>query len=451
MDIFRTRDALVLALLAGFFIFFNYLINPPVRVSADAYAGTNVTSTAGKYYAWNDIVGWIDFHTTHNVKVMSNKIAGWASSTAGVISLDCTTSPAGDICLPSPNEYRVKNDGSGLLSGYAWNDNYGWISFCGGLLTRDCPGTIPYRASVDASGTFSGWGWNDIIGWISFCGGSNTATCPGSIDYKIIADLSYSGELYYAWNDILHWIDFGENFASTTGKQMKGYASSTAGPISLDCATSPAGNICGTSDYHVNNDGSGNLSGWAWNDIFGWFSFCGGSNSADCPGSINYRVLIDAPRKPNESVFHGYAWNDILGWTSFNCEEPGLCDGYNYKVITSWVATSSAGYLESSTFDTGIADGAQLNSFYYTGDRPADTNVFFQFAVGNSSSGPWTYIGPDGTSNSFYSSISPDTVTALRALDFANVRYFRYKVRLESNVGGSAAPRIDTMVVNWSP
>ncbi len=255
---------------------------------------------------------------------------------------------------------------------------------------------------------------------------------------------------HWAWNDLIGWMNFYSTSNINVGTtQLTGYASSSAGDISLDCATTRIGNICGTSNYKVLNDGVGNLSGWAWNDTYGWISFCGSASTstADCPLSVNYRVLID----PATGDFSQYAWNDILGWISFNCGDPGLCVTSNYKVKTSWVATSTSATLDSTTFDTGEANGAQFNYLMWQGSYPVGTLAQFQFATANASSGPWNFKGPAGTANDYYASAVPGQPMSIEYTLHNNQRYFRYRVTLTSNLAQTASPRIDDVIVGWSP
>ena len=254
---------------------------------------------------------------------------------------------------------------------------------------------------------------------------------------------------HWAWNDIVGWVDFyNTDTVSVSSQQLTGYASSSAGQISLDCATTSAGNLCGTSNYKVNNDGAGNLSGWAWNDAFGWISFCGGQGTTDCPGSISYEVLLTT--SSTRSVFSGYGWNDVVGWISFNCSDPNVCATSDYKVVTSWVATSTSSTLDSATFDTGVTNGAQLNSALWQGSQPAGTTVGFQFAASNSSSGPWSFLGSDGTANSYYT-VNVNTSQKLSYSDFNNYRYFRYRVKLTSDQTQRLTPIVGKVIVNYSP
>lgn len=252
---------------------------------------------------------------------------------------------------------------------------------------------------------------------------------------------------HFAWNDIFGWIDFySTDTVNVLSTKLTGYASSSIGDISLDCATTRAGNICSSSSYAVLNNGLGDLSGWGWNDTYGWISFCGGQGSSDCPGNTAYRVLIN----PSTGVFTNYAWNDVVGWISFNCADPGVCGTSDYKVKTSWIATSTTGTIESNIYDTGVASGAQLNSFLWHGTQPTGTKVEFQFASSNSTSGPWIFIGPDGTENSRYT-VNPNVSQSIGIGLHSNRRYFRYKIILYSDQSQQISPRVDEVIVNWSP
>lgn len=148
------------------------------------HAATNIDSVAR--WAWNDLIGWIDFYSTNTVNVLSTQLQGYADSSVGYISLDCATGPPGSDCTI---DYRVYNDGAGNLSGWAWSEAVGWISFA--CYNPETGGSPPdyscvssnYRVQINPNGEFSGWAWNDVIGWISFsC--VNTDTCATS-DYRV--------------------------------------------------------------------------------------------------------------------------------------------------------------------------------------------------------------------------------------------------------------------------
>jgi hypothetical protein len=282
----------------------------------------------------------------------------------------------------------------------------------------------------------------------------------------------------YAWDDVDAWWDFYTNDSVVVrSRKLDGYADSSVGPISLDCATSPNGNVCGTVEYGICN-GPGphysgiycpsadpdwaktnGLTGYAWNDNIGWISFnCdqstqGGSNTC---GTSNYKVLLDG----GTGIFSGFAWNDIVGWISFNCDQTGQgggngCGTSNYELATSWQATSTVAWLESSTFDTQNQNGAILNSITWRGSQPVGTCVKFQIAVATSSGGPWPYYGTSQDINTYFgnSCPGPDSVIPITGSDRSwvnNMRYLRYKIFLSSDILQTLTPRVDDVILNWS-
>lgn len=245
----------------------------------------------------------------------------------------------------------------------------------------------------------------------------------------------------YAWNDIIGWVDF-----KSTGNvkiyndRLEGYASSAVGFIALNCNSTPSGNVCASSNFKVSNDGNGALTGWAWNDGIGWVSF----DSTSAGSSYPYQVTIDT----DTGDFHGWAWNDVIGWISFNCAEAGSC-AYPYKVKTDWTNYGITGTLYSSIFDTGLSQGAALNSIIWHGSQPSGTSVNFQIASSNNSNGPWSYLGPNGTGGTFYSGNS-NTSIPINIRYHNNVRYLRYKILLGSDSSKSLTPQVDDVIINYS-
>ncbi|MDP1719101.1 MAG: hypothetical protein Q8L24_01610, partial [bacterium] len=161
----------------------------------------SINSGATDHYAWNDVIGWIDFGGAGAVDVSDAKLTGYTvdappGSQYGNIALDCSTTPAGPKCAAEGGyNWGVANDSSGHLSGWAWNDNIGWISFCGNAdigsgATGGCPAIPTYQVKIDGvSGDFSGWAWNDVVGWISFnCSNAGVGACGNpavSSNYKV--------------------------------------------------------------------------------------------------------------------------------------------------------------------------------------------------------------------------------------------------------------------------
>lgn len=122
---------------------------------------------------------------------------------------------------------------AGPLSGYAWSDTIGWISFnCSDLGT--C-GTSNYGISVSGTGALSGYAWSENVGWISANSadltGCPTAPCTAAMSggsltgwmrvlsapsggwdgFIRLNGVSYSGTTFsgYAWGDaVVGWVDF---------------------------------------------------------------------------------------------------------------------------------------------------------------------------------------------------------------------------------------------------
>ncbi len=283
-----------------------------------------------------------------------------------------------------------------------------------------------------------------------------TTAKKATADQSPNANISYGATDHFSWNKIFGWADFHETHnVIVSSQKLTGYASSSIGDISLDCATTRNGNICGATNYGVCNgrngihqtdgsctgtDGNGELSGYGWNKTIGWISFnCATTNSC---ANIDYKVTISG----TNGDFTGYAWNSVVGWISFF--------GQNYKVNTAWRSLSATGSLVSSIFDTQIQPGgAILNSIVWQGSQPAGTHVKFQIAVSNSPNGPWSYKGPGQDQNQYFEGTGANVAIPITGTDRAwvnNQRYLRYKVFLESTENQTVSPIVEDIILNWS-
>lgn len=182
-------------------------------------------------------------------------------------------------------------------------------------------GIISYDRQVGtvSAGTehnMSGWAWSDNIGWISF----NSLNKPEGIDYGVNVAGDVSGALAnnalsgYAWNENVGWIKFspggtdplnGAGLASVVNNQMTGWARScTVFIAGCSGALKP--------DYQ--------LGGWD-----GWISLSGpGYGITYLPASKTFGTYGN-----NANTF---AWGDTnIGWVNFQprqCapgEDPSLC------------------------------------------------------------------------------------------------------------------------------
>jgi len=116
---------------------------------------------AGYDVIWGENLGWVNLRATHtDFKIGSNILAGW------VWLENC-----GWVCLGEGNpldkshysnrgtyDWGVNNDGQGKLSGFAWSEVTGWISFRIGHS----------RVYLDETGQFYGYAWGENVGWMHF-------------------------------------------------------------------------------------------------------------------------------------------------------------------------------------------------------------------------------------------------------------------------------------------
>lgn len=261
----------------------------------------------------------------------------------------------------------------------------------------------------------------------------------------------------WTWNDVIGWQDWHHsdihNIAAGAD-ELRGWASSSIGVVVFNCETIPNGNICGdyTQPFKVNQDppASGDLAGWGWNENFGWVSFCGTTGVASfwngsrwtCPANPDYQVKIRKDGTNLWSYFDGWAWNNIIGWVSFNCTNDGSCGTSDYKVQTSAGGDAQTATIDSSIFDTG-SDKAVFNTFIWKGALNGGV-VKFEVATSNSATGPWIY-------NLITPTPAAGNPAKLIGAPYLNRRYFRYRVTLNTDVWQAASPRIDDIIINWSP
>jgi len=160
-----------------------------VKITSLTFSPTNIGGTlvsATDHYAWNDNVGWIDFaYPGGNIYIPAGEGelsgAAYILSDRSWISLNCLTT---NSC--SSFSYKVSSDADGNLSGWAWSENYGWISLScttGGSNGENICFSSQYGVKVATTttsnmfgGEFNNYAWSGNIGWISFnckSGGNN--------------------------------------------------------------------------------------------------------------------------------------------------------------------------------------------------------------------------------------------------------------------------------------
>jgi hypothetical protein len=144
---------------------------------------------------------------------------------------------------------------------------------------------------------------------------------------------------------------------------VNGFAwSDTTGWISFNCATGGPNdtNICGTSDYGLVIDGSGNITGYAWSDNLGWISAnpsdLSGCPSGPCTATINGSgVMSGWMRALSGEGSQTGGWD---GWISLSGTSPsyGVTESNGQFSGYAWGGGTDVGWIDfeyaSTTYDT---------------------------------------------------------------------------------------------------
>ncbi len=149
---------------------------------------------------------------------------------------------------------KIKAGSADNVSGWAWSENIGWISFN----NTTGEGAIDYGVDIDSlSGVFSGYAWSENIGWISFnesdLTGCPVGTCQAKLDGLTNEVSGWARALNYGdgWDGWIRLRDTSYGVSWNSGNQeMEGWAWSDGiiGWISFNCVNQ---GVCATSDYKV--------------------------------------------------------------------------------------------------------------------------------------------------------------------------------------------------------
>jgi len=172
------------------------------------------------------------------------------------------------------------------------------------------PGLDPSTECNGVTAFMSGYAWSENIGWISFRG-------PGygvDIDYGDHMCCPCNEDLFgYAWSENIGWITFND-------AELAGCPYGTCGFWIGGLPDDPVRPLKGWARacYVFESGCSGPLDPQRGNDE-GWIKFDGPDYQ------VNYHADIDQ--------FKGWAWSSDFGWISFNCENENVCDESTYYVM----------------------------------------------------------------------------------------------------------------------
>ncbi len=135
-----------------------------------------------------------------------------------------------------------------------------------------------------------------------------------------------------------------------------------------------------------------------------------------------------------------FSTNAGSSWTVEGQQSGGAAPSVDggFKVYIGGAASGyvSAGDLVSSTKDSNPGTATpNWTTLSWTNAQPAGTSVRFQAAGSSSSTGPFTFVGPDGTSGSYF------TASGASLSQFNGSRYLKYRAYLTG--GGSVTPTLN--------
>ena len=182
---------------------------------------------------------------------------------------------------------------------------------------------------------------------------------------------------------------------------------------------------------------------------------------------IQYQAVLttaDTSVTPSlDSITFGYVLNSVsLRIITYINKSFASSSNVDYGTIAGSIQILGAppkSDLTSSIFDTQMASGTALNYILWQGDLPSSAIVRFQIASSNClngaanppacSIGTWSYIGPDGSNATYYGPVDKNVVLPINLKYQNNYRYFRYFIDMEAGLVNS--PRVDDVIIGWSP
>jgi hypothetical protein len=245
----------------------------------------------------------------------------------------------------------------------------------------------------------------------------------------------------------------GQTFtAGTTGKLERAYAyifcagCSGANPnMTLELRTTSsgvpnmsAGGLLASSTISGTSDGAG-----------GMFEFSFATAPAVTAGTQYGLVVRLAASRTGTQAWLATSGDVMAGGrrvvcSTTACSTPTGSNSNSDLVFSEYV---NPGYASAGTFISSLKDAnpkpsstPDWTTLSWTANTPAETSVKFQVAASNSQYGPFTFVGPDGTANTFF------TTSGASLSQFDAMRYVKYKAFLSTN-SGSVTPALSSVSV----
>jgi hypothetical protein len=356
---------------------------------------------------------------------------------------------AADSSIDSGNnlDWDITPSNCVSVSGYAWSENIGWISFnyANCLLSTNC--TCPSRGAEKGCPNISYPCNNSCADLKEYEVKINPDTGPDPGDF--------SG---YAWSEKIGWISFNRGDNPPGDNPPSPPFDTGSGAIAKLDLTS-GGTVCG---------GKGWVCGWAralshgggWD---GWIKLR--KDQSNDPLGKDYGVRIDTVLAPKE--FKGFAWDsEVVGWISFNhsdcdpdkngnpsdappetlgqCVEPGRDYDSNpipeYKVIfivlnrPPFKPSASSVLNPCASGSAPEAQGCQLKISWNYDDFDNDPQESYEVLIDDTSSFTvpmFNYVADPSSSSSYDVNLDNDTDPNDwdQVLSFGNTYYYKVRVK----------------------
>ncbi len=343
MNLTKKQIAILILLvsLAGFFVFnnndFNFTFFKKGTVKATSHCGSH------------NVSGWAWANTPQsppggNPPTSPDQGVGW-------ISFNCANQNIGA-------DYGVDiNSTTGLLSGYAWAETIGWITFNPGEFGSGCPDTdgICEQANVSTTGSFP----RTINGWAKVLSLQNTSDgwihlSNNSISHPYSTTIDQFGNINgWAWgSDVIGWISFSCNNQGVCGSSNYQTFTAALSTTPTNLSTS-LGLTPDQTDYCQETLVLGGQDAIT----FSWTS-----------GGLDFELQVDTNNNNNYGDAGDYTWAGTSTSITDNRVNiiPSAFAGYtNLSPLTyNWRVRADGGTWVSSTFTLSSHDWPFVNFFW---------------------------------------------------------------------------------------
>lgn len=224
-------------------------------------------------WAWSDTVGWLDF----NYKSKGGYCVNAAGETNNQKCDNDSVCPSGYTC----GYWVAVNQDNGVLGGYAWSYNVGWVSFtrtgfCNDDYRRPCEGSSQCPIGEACNLTYSD--------------PPEASGCPLGAWACYKAD----EQKFYGWGRVL-------SLASASLATDAGWVKLNPAVAGVDYGLRVVGPVNDSNNDQLDDSNGLPIGGAPWGDIAGW-------------------------------AWNGASQNQGLGWFSANCQNTDTCAASNYKL-----------------------------------------------------------------------------------------------------------------------